>query len=449
MNAGMTRKYIISATTAFLFLVCVPAWTAGVSDEAFSDWYGELSEQYATENVRNTGLTVFPTLMIPMGGEYEGMGTAYTAVGRDASFLESNPAASSRLEYTELSLYHNNLIADTNLEGITYTTRFDNLGIGVGGKHLHVPFTSYDDYGAQLATARYTETVFAANASYNFLSSFYFPGIAAGANIKAAYRNIPDYIAPDQSAAGIMTDVGVLSRFHLLKFYSSRDPNLSVGMVVRNVGPPVLDEPLPSVWSTGIAWSPLRPITLAADLNVPLILFNDLPPPDPGYAFGTAVAITDFFDMRAGFLMQGGNPRVTMGGSVMLQSMRITVNYTLDMTTQLTAFDRFSVHAGFTFSDRGRADRDDTVRQLYLDALQAFARGDLEATIALTQRALQIDPTFQPAAETLTTATRMLELQTRMEAVRRGEEDLIPDVPEDELSTDEELPTEDEVSGED
>jgi hypothetical protein len=417
----VNRRFL--AVTALFFVVAVSSWSAGVSDETFNDWYGDVSERFATEEIKNTGLTVFPTLMIPMGGEYEGMGTAYTAVGRDASFLEANPAASSNLEQTELSLYHTNLIADTSMEGLAYTMRFDDLGLGVGGKHLHVPFTSYDDFGAQIGTARYTETVVAANVSYNFLSSFYFHGVSAGANLKAAYRNIPDRIAPNQSGAGIMTDMGLLSRFHFLKYYAAQEPNFSVGTVVRNVGPPVLDEPLPTTWSTGIAYSPIRPVTVAFDVNVPLMLFTDLPPPDPGYALGAAVDVTDFFTFRSGFLMHGGNPRFTMGGSVDFQAMRITVNYTLDMTTQLTAFDRFSVHAGFVFSDRGRGDRRDRVRSLYLDALQAFAAGELERTISLTDQALAINPRFEPAEETRALARRMLELQGEMEAIRLGEDE--------------------------
>jgi len=212
----------------FVLVFCMFLSLPGASD-SLSDFYHGYSE-FATASLfsdPNTGLTLFPTLLVPMGGEYEGMGTAYTAVGRDASFLEANPAASSNLEQTELSLYHTNLIADTSMEGLAYTMRFDDLGLGVGGKHLHVPFTSYDDFGAQIGTARYTETVVAANVSYNFLSSFYFHGVSAGANLKAAYRNIPDRIAPNQSGAGIMTDMGLLSRFHFLNHCLPPGPRVS------------------------------------------------------------------------------------------------------------------------------------------------------------------------------------------------------------------------------
>ena len=109
-----------------------------------------------------------------------------------------------------------------------------------------------------------------------------------------------------------------------------------------------------------------------------------------------------------------------MGGSVSLEDITLSINYTLDMTTQLTAFDRFSVQASFALGDRGRGARQEQVRTLYLDALQAFAAGDLEETIELTQSVVDLDPTFQPAAETLEMARQMRALQEQMDAIRTG-----------------------------
>jgi hypothetical protein len=418
----IVRRRIVAQLLIFLGSTMTAA-ASGVSEQAFSDWYGDVANRYALEEVENTGLTVFPTLGIPIGGEYEAMGTAYTAGARDVTFLEANPAASADLENTELALFHNNLIADTNMEGLGYTTRIEDFGVGVGGKFLHVPFTEYNDFGVQQGSDRYSEAVVTANISYNFLNSFYFNGVAVGANLKAAYRRmpaVPSLDANKQSAAGLMTDIGVLSRFNFLKFFPSRTRNFAVGTVIRNLGPNVLGEPLPTNWTTGIAYAPLRPVLLGFDLTVPMTPFSPLPAERIGYATGVAVTVTDFFVMRSGFQLKGGNPRVTMGGSVTIEDLTVTVNYTLDMTTQLTAFDRFSVQAGFALGDRGRGDRQELVRTLYLDALQAFAAGDLEETIELTRRIVELDSTFQPAVETLQMAERMQSLQDQMDAIRSG-----------------------------
>lgn len=415
---------ILTAALLALFLAApATVFAAGGSESGFSDWYGSLNEMVQPENTANTGLTAFPTLLIPMGGEHEAMGTAYTAVGRDLSFLESNPAASASLNETEVSVYHTNLIADTNMEAVGFTSRREDLGYGFAVKHLHVPFTGYDDFGVQTSTSRYSETIAAANISYNFFRNFYFDGLSVGSNLKAGYRYISESVAPGQSAAAVMADVGLLTRFHFLKFYSSRFTNFSLGTTVQNLGPPALGDPLPTRWTTGLAWSPIRPLLLAADYTVPFSADFSTPAPAPSYAVGMAVTVTEFLSIRSGFNQRGGNPRFTLGGSMDMERMSISVNYTLDLTTQLSAFDRFSVHAGFRLGDQGRADRQDRVREYYLDALQAFATGELEATIELTRRILAIDPTFVPAEETLAMAGRMLDLQRQMESIRLGADD--------------------------
>lgn len=404
-----------------------PLSAAGVEEEVFSQWYDSALTSVGDADVANTGLTVFPTLTIPVGGEIEALGTAYTAAARDASFIDANPAASSRLARTELAIYRSNLIADTNMDSLAYTTRLadpEDLGVGFGVKYLQVPFTSYDDFGVAIAGGRYTEAIAAVNLAYNFLSSFYFSGVSLGVNAKLAYRGVPESIAPNQSAVGVMADVGVLTRFNALKFYSAIEPNTSIGIAIRNAGPPVRDEPLPTSAVFGIAWSPLRPWLIVADFGINIRPFTDTPAPPPTFALGSAVAVTDFFDFRAGFLMLGGNPRISMGGALALAEVELEVNYTLDLTTQLTAIDRFSIQASFNLGDRGRGARDDRVRELYLEAIRAFAVGDLETAIDATEEAISLDPSFEPAIETFEMVSRMKALQDQMESIRSlgGEE---------------------------
>jgi hypothetical protein len=386
------------------------------------DSLNKLSESIGSGSGRNTGLTAFPTLTIPFGGEYEAMGTAYTAVGRDSSYFDANPASSATLDYTELSLLHNNLIADANLEGMIYTMRFENLGLGAGGKLFHVPFTEYDIMGYQQQSFRYGEFVGGVNVSYNFFHSFNFHGVAVGANLKTAYRSIPSSIEPGQSGFGVMGDLGVLTRFDFLKPYPARDRNFSVGATLRNFGPPVKEDPLPTSLRAGIAYKPLRPVLLSFDLGKPVRFFSDKPVPGFEWASGISVAVTDFFGAQAGFHLKGGNPRFSLGSRVDLDNVRLHFNYTLDMTTQVSSVDRFSIQAGLNFGDRGRFEKQERVEEYYLDALVAFADGNIEKTIELCNAALELDPTFQPAQETKETAQRMQRLQNEMESIRLGEQ---------------------------
>ncbi len=367
---------------------------------------------------KNTGLTVFPTLLVPMGGLYEGMGTAYTAVAADSGFIESNPAGSSILDYTELTLNHNNWIADTNIEGVVYTTRFDNLGIGVGGKFLYVPFIEYNRWGEEEASGYYSETIATMNISYNFFSSYYFYGVSIGTNIKAAYRHIPEPIAPDQSVATLMADVGFISRFNLLKFYAARERNFSLGAVVKNLGPTVLGESLPAIATGGISYSPIRPILVSFDYNYPFSM--SLPSSQWekwNIAAGINAVVTDFFSIHAGFSHRGSNPKITIGSGLILEKISLNINYTLDMTTQLTAVDKFSIEATLPLGDNGRKVDSRTVDEYYIAGLESYAKGDLPKAIKYWKSALEIDPRFKPAAENMIVAQTAIALQKKMEAL--------------------------------
>ena len=391
---------------------------AGVPDQVFTDWFDDLSAAGAA----TAGLTAFPTLEIPVGGEYEALATAYTAGARDVSYFEANPAASADLAVSELALFHNDLIADTSMEAIGYTTRFEDFGIGFAAKSLFVPFTAYDGFGVQRSTGRYNEIVLGANVAYNFFDSFYYSGLGVGMNAKVAYRSIPAIVASGQNALGAMVDIGLLTRFDVLKGYASRERNAAIGLVLKNLGPDVAGEPLPTEAVAGIAFSPLRPVMITTDVIAPFHVLFSQPTESLGVAAGFVVAATEFFSVRGGFLLRNGNPRVSIGAGVDLERVTLTANYTLDMTTQLGALDRFSIQAGFSFGDRGRAKREARVRELYLDSLEAFASGDLERTILLAGQAAELDPSFQPATETVALAERMLALQRGIEAIRTNEE---------------------------
>ncbi len=370
----------------------------------------------------NTGLTTFRSLLIPMGGLAEGLGTAYTAVVKDSSYFEYNPAVSSSLDATELAIFHNNWIADTKIEGAVYTIRYKGLGFGAAGKWLYLPFTAYDDFGQRSGSGYYSEAMTGFNVSYNFLRGYYFPGFAIGATGKLAYRSMPavdDGSTAGNSSIAIMLDGGLLTRFNFLKFYSSRSKNLSLGFTVKNIGPPVLGDPLPTIATLGLAYSPIRPLVMSLDLSQPINL-RDLKRSENFFAaLGAYLQVTDFFQFQGGFLVKGGNPRISVGSSFAVESMRLNVNYTLDLTTQFTPLNRISIQAAFDLGDLGRAELAKRVDTLYLSGLDADARGDIAEAIAYWSEAIKLDPTFDPARESLVTAKRTIELQATMESLQK------------------------------
>jgi tetratricopeptide (TPR) repeat protein len=401
-----------------LFLL---AGVAGFGDSGAA-YYGLsdfLSRNFADPNA---GLTAFPTLLIPMGGRYEGMGTAYTAVALDSGYIEANPSASSVLERGELSFLHHSWIADSNLEGVIYTMRYNDLGIGLGGKFLYVPFTEYNDWGEREARGYFSESVATLNLSYNFFSSYAFYGLAVGANLKAAYRNVPAAIYPDQSVLTGLMDFGMLTRFNLFKFYNSRTKNFSVGLALKNLGLPALSEPVPTMATFGIAYSPIRPLTWALDFNLPISFDPQNTPAERWYlATGFNVAVTDFLALQSGFMLKADNPRVSVGAEVDLRTVSFVLNYNLDLSGRLNPLDKFSIEAKLNLGDRGRLAERTKVDELYLSGLEAYAQGNLQKAIELWEQALILDPGFQPARDNITTARKALDLQNRVFEETQGE----------------------------
>ncbi|MDR1506678.1 MAG: UPF0164 family protein [Treponema sp.] len=399
------KKYL-----ALLFIV-YSASLAGALD--FNPGgYGSISDIYGLDD--NAGLTAFPVLNIPMGGRAEGMATAFTAVADDLTFIEWNPAGSSMLEYTELGFFHNNWIADTRIEGIVFASRLGDLGYGASAKWLYTPFSEYNMFGERVSKGYYSEAVASLNASYNFFPGYYFAGISVGANLKGAFRFVPDYSTADdrgnsgeiisgsgmdQSAVMAMVDIGVLTRFNFLKMYHARDNNTSAALVIRNLGPPAGGDALPTVATASLAYKPIRPLILDFDFSVPVNLTGVALSEKPYWAAGINVNVTRFLSMRAGLLGKTGGYRVTMGSAVDLGKIALDLNYSLDLLTQFTPLNRVSVAVRFNFGDQGRGELSRRVDILYLEGLDAYSGGRYDVATQRWQEALDLNPRFDPARE--------------------------------------------------
>lgn len=411
---------MIKKLLCFVNLLLILA-SFSVSAADISDFYYTADGFLDSLTDPNTGLTAFPTLLIPIGGRFEAMGTAFTAVADDASFIEANPAGSSSLKYTELSFYHNDWIADTNIESLVFTSRKENLGFGVGAKFLYVPFTGYNTWGERTSRGYYSETVGIFNLSYRFMASYSFWGISLGTNFKVAYRHIPADIYSGQSAFSGMLDIGVLTRFNFLKFYDAREKNTSFGIVLKNLGIASLDDPLPLELTTGIAYSPLRPLILAFDFTYPITLNpGEQPAEHWSFAVGADVAFTDFFSVQCGFRYRGSNPRFSLGSKLDFNNISLNLNYTLDLTTQV-GLDRFSIASSLNLGDQGRSLVEKSVDQYYIAGLLAYADGNLEEAAANWEKAVALDPGFSPAISNLAMVKKTMELLDEMQSIQTVE----------------------------
>ncbi|MBN2657069.1 MAG: UPF0164 family protein [Spirochaetales bacterium] len=387
----------------------------------FEDYYSSWSSMFGIDP--DSGTNSFLILLVPSGGKHEGMATAYTAIALDSGFIDSNPAASSLLNITELSFLHNNWINDVNIESLIFTTRVGNLGLGFSGKMMYLPFTGVDDWGDRysndysddFATGYYWETVGTANISYNILKSFYFDGISFGGSFKAAYRNVPFSIAQNQSAVAIMGDAGIMTRFNFLKPYYSRDKNFSLGVSVKNVGAEFIEnpDPLPTRFSAGLAYSPLRPLTVAFDFNLPFNI-DGTGAEAPYFAVGMDLTLTNFLSLQSGVLLKSGLPRFTIGTAVETAKVDFVINYTLDLTTQFSQPDRISLELRLNMGDYGRKEKAEQAETLYVEGLKLYAEGEFQEAIKKWEFCMELDPLFTPAREMIDTAMNSFELQQEM-----------------------------------
>jgi hypothetical protein len=407
-----------------------------VDSDAYGDIAAYLDGIYGAGD--NAGLTAFPLLNIPAGGRAEGMASSFAAVADDASFLEFNPAASSRLDRGELAFFHNNWIGDTKIEGLVFTRRFGDLGLAAGAKWLYTPFTEYGALGARASKGYYSEAELILNGSGNFFSKYDFSGLALGFNLKGAFRFVPDFAdqsgAPlagsgrEQSAAMLMADLGALTRFDLFKFYRARrEKNSSLGLVIRNLGPPSKDEGLPTTLTAALAYKPLRPLLLSFDFSLPLNLRDPALSEKPYWAAGLALDLTDFLSMRGGVLMKSGAVRLVLGSSLNITKNRQTparalaldLNYSVDLLTRLQPLNRLSLGLRLDLGDQGRAERARLADALYLEGLDAYALNRYREARDCWQKVLELDRGYLPAIEALALAEASLALQRRLDSLRQ------------------------------
>jgi hypothetical protein len=396
----------------------------------------KLSEAFSSLTGDNEGTTAYRSLLIPSGGRAESLGSAYTGLADDISYLEYNPAASSIMEQTETAVFHNAWISDSAMEMLAGTVRLNNAGFGAGIKCFYVPFSEYNIFGERVAGSYYTETTAILNASYNFLAGYYFKGIAVGFNVKAVWRGVPDYTDNDtdaiisgsglaQSGLAFAGDAGIMLRFNAGKLYIDREPNLRIGLNLLNAGAAMtgfgssseiqLDDPLPTSASAGVSYRMIKPLLFTAEFRQPLNL-QDLSEYQMWSAgAGVSVSITSFFDVLGGFLIKGGNPRISIGSEfVLMKKIQMNVNYTLDLTSSVNPVNHISLSAKITLGDNGRAERQKQIDLYYSEGLASFANGDFTAAIQSWQKVLKLDKLYDPAKDGIKSAQNQIILFQRI-----------------------------------
>ncbi len=396
----------------------------------------------------NEALTTFRSLNIATGGRIEALGSAFTGLCDDIAFFDYNPAASAIQEYTQVSVSHNAWISDSALETLSATRRSGKFGYGAQIKCFYLPFTEYNIFGDHLAGSYYTETSATFNAAYNFFSGYKFKGLTVGANARVSWRGMPDYTdnttdkiikksGLEQSGLGIMGDVGILMRFNALKFYQDRNANLAIGLSANNLGASLTgfgssvkkDDPLPTRIAVGLSYKPFKYLLLTAEFRQPINLQSISDSGKFSVGVGAETYITKYFAFQAGVLLQGGNPRISMGSEFKLKSVKMDVCYTLDLTSSANPVNHISLSAKVNIGDRGRKDALKKVDAAYLEGLSYYSEGNYEQAIIKWNEAIDLakqEPLcikYEPAVEAKNTAVAFNRQKSTLQSLQNLSEE--------------------------
>ena len=421
------------------FLTVFTVLFLGLAGQIYSLDYADISDSLTElgyfNSSKNEGTTSFRSLLIPIGGRPESLGSAYTGLCDDAGYINYNSAASCILTETQASAFHNSWIADSKMDTIVYTTRIDNVGFGLQAGCLYMPITEYNIFGERVNAGYYSETNFAANISYNFLAGYDFKGLALGLTVKTAFRSVPDYTDNNtdsiislsglaQSGVGIMADVGMLLQFNFLKFFASRTPNVRIGLSAQNLGAAFtgissssgikLDDPLPTFFAAGMSCQFLPIITATFDIKQPVNLFHPEDYQMFSVSAGLILAFTKQFNLLVGAEIKGGNPRFSVGSELQLSKARLNFNYTLDLTSSLNPVNRISLSAKILLGDRGRAERQKLIDELYSKGLEYYANAEWENAIEQWESVLILNKRYDPAILGIESARAQIEMYNRV-----------------------------------
>ena len=405
---------------------------------AFSNPYSSIAKAFNIFTNLHEGEIGFRSLLIHPGGRMAGLNGAFTALANDITFIESNPAASSSLRNTELAFFHNAWIADSHLDTISYAMRSGNLGYGASLRCFYVPFTEYGSYGERVSSGYYSETFATLNVSYNFFNGYKFKGLSIGGNLKAGIQAFPpfqgQYVSDEeisskirrnnankQMSFAVLADFGMQLKGDFFKNFDSKEPNIFLGIAVKNLGIPIKGIVPPLQLSFGFAYRPVKLMTFALDASYPINIANVKHSQKLIFSAGLIFDISQHFNILTGFGVKGGNPSFTLGGEVSFSNVQLSATYALDLTTQTTALNHIAVGIKVILGDRGRGALEEKVERMYVEALHLYQNKNYEDAIKIWEELLKLNKYFEPAKVGIRSAKNMQLLQEEIKKLEKFE----------------------------
>lgn len=365
---------------------------------------------------KHPGKEQFLQFLIPSGGRYEYLGVSFTALADDASFFEANPAGSAGLSRGEVALFHHSQIHDSHTETVSFARRTQNTGYGASVR----AFSSESDLKSFFGNSSGDSGggkgkqgkgfVAIANASHTFCGQYRFKGVSFGCNFKMGFRK-----GKTDSHVTVAGDLGLRAAFSVAKNFGSNEPNMHVGLVLKNAGISVKAkdskvESLDPAIAVGFAYRPVYAFLFSLGLQQTLTK-KELPVCSVGFMFFCTQHVT----LLASAACKETNYALSGGAEIRIGSFHLDMGYRYDQIFQAAHLHHVSVGLKWLIPNGGtQADQALLVKESYLVGLRFYDQRRYQEAITAWQLTLRQDPGFEPAAEGIEHARRFLKLHEKL-----------------------------------
>lgn len=353
------------------------------------------------------------------GNKAQIFGSSFTALCDDLGYLYSNPSAASLQKQTQAGGF-----LEYDLDSILFG------GFGITNRAKNIPHFGYGLFGSLLTITdeKYLEVVTGLNLSYNFLSGYDFKGICAGINIKTGWQNLSfssinnisqnDFVSFDSNSLfSVFFDFGLMTQFNLFKFFYSREPNVKIGLSLKNIGI-VLDKsfvipsntPLPSEICFAFSCKFLKPITLCAGTSYPLNFYDFSQTCIPSISFGFDFSFKESISLSVGTEFKKNKSQFSAGFDLKFSENKININYSLDYISKEFQTHKISLSFKMLLGDNDRALTDYMVDKYYQAGLDYYAKDEWEKAIKEWEKALLLNPHFDPAILCIESAQEQIKM---------------------------------------
>lgn len=364
-------------------------------------------------NDNHPGKEQFLQFLIPSGGRYEYLGVSFTALADDASFFEANPAGSAGLSRGEVALFHHSQIHDSHTETVSFARRTQNTGYGASVRAFSSESDLKSFFGGNSGSSKGKQGkgfVAIANASHTFCGQYRFKGVSFGCNFKMGFRK-----GKTGSHVTVAGDLGLRAAFSVAKNFGSNEPNMHVGLVLKNAGISVKTngsevKHLNPAIAVGFAYRPVYAFLFSLGLQQTLTK-KESPVCSVGFMFFCTQHVT----LLASAACKGKAYALSGGAEIRIGSFHLDMGYRYDQIFQAAHPHHVSVGLKWLIPNGGtQADQALLVKESYLVGLRFYDQRRYQEAITAWQLTLRQDPGFEPAAEGIERARRFLKLHEKL-----------------------------------